>query len=241
MPTDDRPLDQPPSALIAMPGTGSDDDFVRRAFGPAAARLGVELIAPAPTADLVAGHRRALDAALDRHRRVVVGGVSIGAAIAVEWALAVGPHRCAGVWAALPAWSGSPDGSLAAASARATAQALAEDGLEATVEAMVASSPDWLADELSRSWRHLHPDLIPQLTDAARYRAPELAEMAELRVPLAVVAASDDPLHPMAVARAWCAAAPRSALLEVTLTGWGTDASLLGNSCADGWLALTAR
>ncbi|GAA1480593.1 alpha/beta hydrolase [Gordonia sinesedis] len=241
MPTDDRPPREAPSTLIALPGTGSDDDYVRRAFGPAAARLGVELIAPAPTADLVAGHRRALDAASDRHRRVLVGGVSIGAAIAVEWALTAGPQRCAGVWAALPGWSGSPDGSLAAASARATAHALADDGLDATVDAMVASSPGWLADELSRSWRHLYPALIRQLTDAARYRAPELAAIATLRVPLAVVAATDDPLHPIAVARAWCAAAPRSALREVTLTGWGTDAALLGRSCADGWLALTAR
>lgn len=241
MPDSDARVPGPPTALIALPGTGSDADYVRRAFGPAASSLNVELIAPEPTADLVAGHRQALDAAAAAHARILVGGVSIGAAIALGWALAPdAAPACAGVFAALPAWSGAPSGSVAAASARQTARALTDDGLAAASAAMSASSPDWLAAELTRSWRRLYPDLIRQLRDAAELHAPEPAEISALAVPLSVVAATDDPLHPVTVARDWCAAAPRAILTEVTLHAWGRDPSLLGRSCAAGWRTLTS-
>ncbi|MBL3747337.1 alpha/beta hydrolase, partial [Mycobacteroides abscessus subsp. massiliense] len=47
-----------------MPGTGSDDDFINRAFGPALTQAGATLIAVRPEPDdLVNGYRRALDQA----------------------------------------------------------------------------------------------------------------------------------------------------------------------------------
>ena len=107
--------------------------------------------------------------------------------------------------------------------------------------AMASSSPGWLAGELSRSWRLLHPGLAGMLRDAAGYRAPTPAEIAELRVPLAIVAAADDPVHPVAVAREWHAAAPRSALVEITLDDWGQDPGALGDSLRDGLMGLTDR
>ncbi len=234
----DSPQTRKPTALVVIPGTGSDADHVTRAFGHAAATLGVELVALEPTSALVDGHRRGLDRAAAEHDCVLVGGVSIGAAIALEWALADHVGRCAGVFAALPAWSGDADSALAAASARATADAMERNGLEATVAEMAASSPDWLAEELSRSWRRLHPEVIGQLRDAARYCAPTPAQIAGLTVPLALVAAPDDAIHPIAVARAWEDAAPRSALVEVTLEGWGRDPALLGASCLDAYLCV---
>ncbi|GAB85107.1 alpha/beta hydrolase [Gordonia rubripertincta] len=239
MPVVDSPRTRTPTALVVIPGTGSDADHVTRAFGHAAATLGVELVALDPTPALIDGHRRGLGRAAAEHDRVLVGGVSIGAAIALEWALADTAGRCAGVFAALPAWSGDADSALAAASARATADAMERNGLEATVAEMTASSPDWLAEELSRSWRRLYPEVIGQLRDAARYCAPTPAQIAGLTVPLALVAARDDPIHPFTVAHRWHEAAPRSALVEVSLEGWGRDPALLGTSCLDAYTSLS--
>lgn len=227
------------SALIVMPGTGSDADYLRRSFGPTAARLGMELIALQPRDDLVAAHLDAIDQHAARYDRFVVGGVSIGGAIAVDWALRTRHPGCVGVWAALPAWSGEPDDAPAAWSARATAASIADDGLDAVLAAMSTSSPPWLAAELSRSWRALFPGLVDQLLSAAAYRAPAPDEISRLTVPLALVASPEDPVHPIEVARAWCAAAPVAGCAEVTLAEWGTDPAVLGRRCAEVWTSLS--
>ncbi|MGW8813488.1 alpha/beta hydrolase [Gordonia terrae] len=238
MPGTDRLHRPPPTALVVIPGTGSDADHASRSFGGAAADLGIELIALEPTASLIDGHRLGLERAARAHRSILVGGVSIGAAIALDWAIGDAGRRCSGVLAALPAWSGEAHTAPAAASAVATAEALERDGLEATIAAMTSSSPGWLAAELTRSWRRLHPGLAAALREAAGYRAPVPAEIGGLTVPLAIVAAPDDPVHPIAVAREWHAAAPRSALAEVALDDWGRNPGLLGAGTRDGILGL---
>ena len=224
-----------PRLVIGMPGTGSDADYVRRAFGPAADEIGLTLVALEPTERLVDGHLRRLDELARDHGPVIVGGVSIGAAVALAWALG---HRCAGIWAALPAWTGDPATAPAAWSATATADALVADGLEPTIAAMAATSPDWLAAELGRSWRALHPALVRHLGEAATFHAPTLDQIATLSAPLAVTVAVDDPIHPHQVGRAWAAAAPRAALTEVTLDAWGREPSILGFACARSWLTI---
>ncbi|MGB3896643.1 MAG: alpha/beta hydrolase, partial [Mycolicibacter sinensis] len=72
---------------VLLPGTGSDEDYVRRAFEAPLQQVGAELIAHRPQPDrLVEGYLAALDAAA-RSGPIVVGGVSIGAAVATAWAL----------------------------------------------------------------------------------------------------------------------------------------------------------
>ncbi|GAA3960467.1 alpha/beta hydrolase [Gordonia caeni] len=230
-------------AVIMMAGTGSDDDYLRRSFGPAVSSAGGELLALPPSAHLIDDYRRALDEAAARAvgtgRPFLVGGVSLGAVVALRWALDSEGHGCAGVLAALPPWSGPVRSSVAAASARLTADAIENDGLESAIEAMSATSPAWLAAELSRSWRALADrDLVGQLRIAAACDAPEPGEIAGLRVPLAVVAAPDDPLHPIGVARAWAGAAPRAALEECPLTEWGPEPARLGHAMAVAWRRL---
>lgn len=231
--------------VIMMAGTGSDDDYLRRSFGPAVSSGGGELVALTPSAHLIDDYRRALDEAAARARAagrpLLVGGVSLGAVVALRWALDREDAGCAGVLAALPPWSGPAHHSIAAGSARVTADAIENDGLEAAIGAMSATSPAWLAAELSRSWRALADrDLVGQLRIAAACDAPEPGEIAGLTVPLAVVGAPDDPLHPIGVARAWADAAPQAALEECPLTEWGPEPARLGHAMAAAWRRLSA-
>ena len=243
MPSADAASPPAPTALVVMPGTGSDDDYARRAFGVAAELLGVELITPTPSADLIDGYLRDMDAAVREHGAILVGGVSIGAVAALRWALQQqsahrSPGTCSGVLAALPPWSGEPTGAVAAASARLTADAVDRDGLDATIAAMVSTSPDWLGVELSRSWRAQADHLVEQLRAAADCVAPTPADISKLAVPLAITASIDDPLHPWEVAQEWASAAGCAAVVGVELSRWGTDPAVLGTSCARTWLRL---
>lgn len=215
---------------VLLPGTGSDDDYIHRAFSGPLAGVGAVLVAPPPSPDrLVAGYLEALDDAA-RRGPIAVGGVSIGAAVAAAWALAH-PDRAVAVLAALPAWAGAPEEAPAALAARYSAARLRADGLAATTIQMRASSPAWLADELTRSWGAQWPHLPDAMEEAAGYVAPSRDELAGLTAPLAVAAALDDPIHPLQAGRDWVAAAPRAALRTVTLDQIGTDPAALGAAC----------
>ncbi len=225
--------------MFLLPGTGSDDDYLRRALaGPlteAAAR--VVTVTPEPQR-LVAGYLEALDRALEANPDgIAVGGVSIGAAVAARWALAH-QHRTVLVLAVLPPWTGAPGDAPASLSARHTAGTLRRDGLDATTAAMRASSPSWLADELSRSWRRQWPALPDAMEEAASYVAPSADELRALTVPLAVIGASDDAVHPIGVAADWASWAPRAALRTVRLADFGPCPPLLGAACAAALQAL---
>lgn len=208
---------------VLLPGTGSDNDYVRRAFSAPLRRAGAVLVTPVPhPGRLIDGYRAALDDAA-RDGPVVVGGVSLGAAVAAAWALEH-PDRAVAVLAALPAWTGEPELAPAAQAARYTAARLRCDGLAATTTRMRASSPVWLAEELTRSWRVQWPELPDAMEEAAAYVAPSRAELARLVAPLAVAAAVDDPIHPLQVAADWVSVAPHAALRTVTLDEIGADA-----------------
>ncbi|REU63400.1 alpha/beta hydrolase, partial [Mycobacterium tuberculosis] len=153
---------------VLLPGTGSDNDYVRRAFSAPLRRAGAVLVTPVPhPGRLIDGYRAALDDAA-RDGPVVVGGVSLGAAVAAAWALEH-PDRAVAVLAALPAWTGEPELAPAAQAARYTAARLRCDGLAATTTRMRASSPVWLAEELTRSWRVQWPELPDAMEEAAAY------------------------------------------------------------------------
>lgn len=215
---------------VLLPGTGSDDDFVYRAFSTALHDQGAAVMTPAPQPHrLVDGYRDALDDAA-RAGRIAVGGVSIGAAVAVAWALAH-PSRVVAVLAALPAWTGAPQWAPAAAAALHSAEVLRRDGLASATAAMRASSPPWLAAELTRSWVGQWPSLPDAMEEAAHYVAPSCAELERLAVPMGVAAATDDPVHPVEVAVEWVTAAPQAALRTVTLDEMGLDPGVLGAAC----------
>jgi pimeloyl-ACP methyl ester carboxylesterase len=218
-----------------MPGTGSDDVFVRSVFATALDAVGVPIITPAPKpgSDLVSAHL----AALDRHSEdgpVLVGGISLGAHLAVEWALR-NPGRCAGVLLALPAWTGVPNGAPAALSATASADLVRSLGLAGAVDAATADVPDWLATELRRAWTGYGDGLADSL-DAAIRPSPTAGELAALDVPAGVAGLLDDPIHPVEVARAWASALPRAALCTTRLAILGADPAALGRAAVLAWL-----
>ncbi|UXA10325.1 alpha/beta hydrolase [Mycobacterium sp. SMC-8] len=215
---------------VLLPGTGSDDDFVYRAFSPALHDAGAVVVTPPPQPErLVDGYRDGLrDAA--RSGPIAVGGVSIGAAVALAWALAH-PQDVVAVLAALPAWTGDPDAAPAAMAARYSAETLRRDGLAAATAQMQSSSPAWLARELTRSWLGQWPALPDAMEEAARYVAPTSIELEYLGAPLGVVSAADDPVHPLEVGIEWATAAPCAALRTVTLDAIGADPAVLGAEC----------
>jgi pimeloyl-ACP methyl ester carboxylesterase len=215
---------------VLLPGTGSDHDYVRRAFSGPLREVGALLVTPPPRPDrLIDGYLSALDDAAS-DGPIAVGGVSLGGAVSTAWALAH-PDRAVAVLAALPAWVGAPQDAPAALAARYSASQLRADGLTATTAQMRASSPPWLADELTRSWRAQWPQLPDAMEEAAGYVAPTHAELARLAVPLALAAAVDDPIHPLRVAVDWVNTAPRAALRTVTLDQMGADTAALGAAC----------
>ncbi len=214
---------------VLLPGTGSDDDYVYRAFAPALHAVGAVVIPHTPQpAGLIAGYHRALDDA-SRDGPIAVAGVSLGAAVAVAWAIAH-PARTVAVLAVLPAWTGEPDTAPAALAALHTAGELRRDGLVATTTRMRESSPPWLADELTRSWLGQWPDLPDAMTAAAAFVAPTTVQLSTMTTPMGVVSASDDPVHPLEVGVEWVAAAPNAALRTVTLEEIGANAGALGTA-----------
>ncbi|SNS24877.1 alpha/beta fold hydrolase [Rhodococcoides kyotonense] len=213
---------------VVLPGTGSDAHFAHDAFASALTSVGTTTLAVDPDPRrVVASYEDALDDAVRSHGPILVGGISIGAAVAVSWAREH-PGAVVGVLAALPPWLGEPADAPAALSARYTSARLHELGLAEVTAGMTASSPTWLSDTLTRSWASQWPDLPSALDEAANYVAPTIDELRRTAAPTAIVAAVDDPVHPVDVGRTWHAELQKSALTTVTLDEIGSDPGVLG-------------
>ncbi|MDQ2709544.1 MAG: alpha/beta hydrolase, partial [Actinomycetota bacterium] len=94
-----------------LPGGGSDEVFITSAFSRPLGAVGMRLVAPRPGSggSVVHSYLAALDAALEPDASTLVGGVSLGAQVAVVWAAdraARGLPGPGGLLLALPAWTG---------------------------------------------------------------------------------------------------------------------------------------
>lgn len=218
-----------PRAAVVLPGTGSNADFARRAFTHCVRQIAIPLIAVEPNpAGVVESYVTAMNDAAQQYGPILVGGISLGAAAALNWANLPGSTAVA-VLAALPPWTGEAGHAPAAASAAFTATKLRADGIDKVIAEMRASSPPWLADTLEASWRQQWPGLPDALDEAANYRAPTREALANCRVPVGICTAMDDPVHPYAVAQEWADRLPRAGLHETTLARVGADPAELGN------------
>lgn len=218
------------SRAVLLPGTASDEVFVSAVFARPLADAGLALVAPASRG--VREHFEALDAAWDG-TPLVVGGVSLGAHVAAAWAVRH-PERCAGVLVALPAWNGAADGAAAASAARASASVVESAG----VGTALTGVDGWLGDELRRAWPRYGTRLADVLREAAGSAAPTVAELGGLTAPVGVAACTDDPIHPLEVARTWVEALPRAALRTTTLAALGADRESLGRAALDAYLSV---
>ncbi|GAA3038289.1 Alpha/beta hydrolase family [Actinokineospora globicatena] len=228
-----------PLMAVLLPGTGSDEVFVRSVFAGPLAAVGVALRTPAPEPgkDLVRAHLRALDEATGP---VLVGGVSLGAHLAASWAVR-NPDRCAGLLLALPAWTGDPGEAPAAVAARYSGADVRARGTEAALASAVGGVDPWLADELSRAWTGYGAGLADSLLVAADEPAPTPADLATLAVPAGVACCTDDPIHPVEIAQGWVDALPRAELGRTTLAALGADREALGRATVLAWLRARFR
>lgn len=217
-----------------MPGTASDEVFVRSVFEGPLRAVGIEAVTPAPgpPSDLVSTYFAILTESAAAGP-VLAGGISLGAHLAVEWALAH-PDLCAGLLLALPAFNGPPGDAPAVVSARMSATAVRTHGLEATLAAVDAAP--WLTDELNRAWRRLGPDLADTLELVTTRPAPEISDLARIAVPTGVAACADDPVHPVEVAERWANTIPGAQLCTTTLRVLGTDRESLGRAAVLSWV-----
>ncbi|KXO94019.1 hypothetical protein [Tsukamurella pseudospumae] len=224
------------TTAVLLPGSGSDADFVLRAFAPLTRLCARTVAVDATPPSVVAGYRAALTAAAS-DGPLLACGVSLGSAVAAGWALE-NPDADITLVLTLPPWTGAAGPEIPAAmSARVTADVVDEVGATEAIARMRAGSPPWLARELSRSWAAHGDFLAPALREAAVYVAPTEAEFGRLCARTVVVGAEGDLIHPVAVARQWGAAIPGAAATAVDLADLGPDPEVLGRA---GLAALTA-
>jgi len=234
---------EPGSAEVAvlLPGTGSDDVFVRSVFEVPFAAVCARAVTPRPVPGplLAEACFTALDEAAAQ-RPVIAGGVSFGAHLAAEWALA-NLDRCAGLVLALPGWHGEPGEAPGAVSARASADLVRSLGVDGALAVATDGVPPWLADELTRSWRGYSDGLADSLTAAADRPAPTLADLSRLDTPVGIASCDDDPIHPRAIAEEWLKALPRATMCTTRLDIIGVDPEALGRAAVLAWLRAGGR
>ncbi|GGM55036.1 thioesterase [Longimycelium tulufanense] len=209
---------------------------MRAVFAGPLAAVGFRLVAvpPLPGPDLVHAHLAALDAvAAEAEGPLLVGGVSLGAHLAAEWALR---SRCDGLLLAMPAWCGPPGDAPAAVAARTSAETVLRLGTNGALRVATAEAPGWLATELTGAWRRHGRDLADSLLAGAAHPAPTETDLGRLTVPAGLAACRDDPVHPVEVARRWAAALPRAVLRSITLETLGADPESLGRAAVLAWL-----
>jgi pimeloyl-ACP methyl ester carboxylesterase len=202
----------PAETVVLLPGTASDEVFVRSVFAEPLSQVGA--VFTAPRVRTLSERLTALENAFQGHP-IVVGGVSLGAHVAATWAVR-NPEKCAGLILALPAWSGAPHRAPAALAAKVSADVVRDEGLATAL----SGTTGWLHDELSRAWHGYGDQLVPHLEEASESLAPTLDELRTLQVPTGIVGCTDDPVHPIDVARAWAEAIPRAVLVTTTLDAY---------------------
>jgi hypothetical protein len=236
------------TALI-LPGTASSGRFVTAAFEPALAAAGYRLVTLDPPAgpDPLESWRSALTALVDEWRPALVGGVSLGAHLAAEWLVRHGRTagwRIEGLLVALPGWLGEPGAETPAVAAGVASAALVYgEGRAGGLRAATAGVPGWLAEELRHSWSRYRPDeLCTTLRATAHAPAPTPTDLAaHATVPAGVAAFTDDPVHPVEVARRWAAASRWAGYVERPIAAMATGPSVLGDAAVAAWQAVRER
>jgi pimeloyl-ACP methyl ester carboxylesterase len=235
-----KPVDAGSACLILSHGAGSTGEFLSRAFPSRACGLATYYLDDRTGSVLAIAEQLAASAARHRrrHRRVLIGGVSIGAHAAALAATGPAAGVIDGLVLALPAWTGpAPAGSPT----RAAAAEVAASGCDAVLDRLCDDprfATDWVVAELRRAWPG-RSGLAAELAVAADAAAPAVADLRAIDAPALVIALSGDPFHPVGVARAWASAIPRAELVHVERQAPSTDRAVFGRAVGS-WLADSA-
>lgn len=240
--------DSAPTALIAH-GAGSSGDFVRRAFGPPLRASGWRLAsydlrghgASTPVTDesalTIDRHVADMLALARQTGATLLGGVSMGAHAAVLASLdPAAPPGLAGLLLTLPAWTGEPD--LVATANAVQAAELRAVGTATVLERVCRDHPGWVADELAASWpQHDVAAFSAVLTALARSPGPTEAQLAQVPVPVGVVALDDDPMHPASVAELWSRRIPHAGFERLAFEAPAAERAVIGRAALAAWSA----
>lgn len=208
---------------LLLHGAGSTPHFIARAFGPAADRMGVRLVAP-DVSGATMPEMVELIAGFEPSDRDVIGGVSLGAHASAEYAATSGFRGR--LYAVMPAWLGEPEDVAGLTSS--TADWLAATSVDSVLAEIAAGDPgDWIVHELQMAWTSMDPArLIDALRVAGSQQAPTPADLATITCQTRVVGLADDPTHPLHVARTWATSVAdgRLQVLPRDLAGRGPGA-----------------
>ena len=150
-----------------LPGSGSDERFIRSVFGFPLAGIGIELVSRLRhVVELTSSPDIVTPSTPSGPARCSWGGISLGAHVAARWASTAQPGRVAGLLLALPAWTGAPSDAPAALTASLTAAHARAGGVAGAVAA-AAGAPSWLTAELGRAWAGYGDSLADALEAAA--------------------------------------------------------------------------
>jgi pimeloyl-ACP methyl ester carboxylesterase len=211
-------------AVIAH-GAASTADFVRRTFGEPLQSIGYELVTwDRRTAVEQAGEEFAALVANDD--ATIVGGVSVGAILAVNYALRA-RDRLAGLLVALPPPVPNPHAELPS---------------HIDIEAAAEGAVPWVGAEIRAGWStYGQQELLAELTGASRAVPPTMDELRRCDVPTGIVALADDPVHPVPVAEEWALTIPTAELEVLQLTDPSLDVSVIGAAAVRAWQRAVVR
>lgn len=230
------------------PGAGSRGAFVfqhgmggdrRQPLGYVRAPLDLDLVAMdarghGDSSDVVGIGRCSFDAyaddviALADHLglgRIVLGGISLGAAVALNAAIRH-PDRIAALVLCRPAWSETPQASLNRDAYTQIADLLdgcsTDEALDAFVAGPIHGEVESRSADAAQSLRHqiIRPRAAVNAEVLRRFPvsspAPDPAAWSAIAVPTLVIGHRDDPFHPWPIAQATAARIDGARLVEVT-------------------------
>ena len=171
----------------------------------------------------------------------IFAGISLGAHAVALWASRAQSQQP--LVLALPAWTGPPN--HVAAMTTQTADQLQEKGIAAYLDDLSGATTAnhvWILDALQRSWGTADAQrLIRQLRTAGQSMAPTHGDLARVVQPTLVIGLTDDPMHPLDVARAWAQSLPRSELVAIKMADVQRCGSLATPSMKAAWQRLLER
>jgi pimeloyl-ACP methyl ester carboxylesterase len=232
-----EPVGGAPACLVLAHGAGSTGEFLSRAFPAAACGLPTYYLEDRTGSVQSVAERLTATAARLRecYRRVLLGGVSIGAHAAALAAAQQPAGAFDGLVLTMPAWTGPAP---AASPTRAAAAEVVAVGPAAVLDRLTTDprfAADWVVAELRSAWPG-RSALATELAVAADAPAPDEQTLRTITAATLVIALDGDPFHPTAVARAWAAAIPRSQLVQIGRQEPAARRAVFGHAVG-AWLA----